>query len=99
MSTGSSDVFIRRRFVEVLMSVGAVTLLLIALVALDVRVREQVSRRFMVRPSVEMTTTVTYVRNTAHVIAAAARTQSFAHAPLLIFTLAASVLVVFMLRT
>jgi hypothetical protein len=89
----------RRAFVEVLMSVGAVTLLLIALVALDVRVREQISRRFVVRPSVEITTTVNYVRNTTHVIAAVARTQSFAHAPLLIFTLAASVLVVFMLRT
>jgi hypothetical protein len=89
----------RRAFVEVLMSVGAITLLLITLVALDVRVREQLTHRLVGRPSAEVSTSINYVRNAAHVLAAAARTQSFAHAPLLIFALAASVLFVFMLRT
>ena len=42
----------RRAFREALISAGTVALLLIVLVAIDPRVREQISLRFMTRPSV-----------------------------------------------
>ena len=89
----------RRSFVEALMSAGAVMLLLLALVAIDPRVREQISERFASRPSIELTSAENHVRDLSHVMAKAARDKSLAHAPLLIFTLAGTVLVLFMLRT
>jgi hypothetical protein len=89
----------RRGFVEALMSAGAVALLLLALVAVDDRVREQVSMRFTSRPSIDIVSAENHVRSLTNVVTRAARDQSLAHAPLLIFTLAATVLVLFMLRT
>ena len=89
----------RRAFSEALMSLGTVAVLLIVLVAVDDRVREQLSQRFMTRPSVELATTGHQIGTFTSVIAQAARHQSLAHAPLLIFALAAAVLVLFMLRT
>jgi hypothetical protein len=104
MSTPTADVPtsavpIRRAYVEVLMSLGTVALLLIALVALDERVRERASGLFNGGASVELTTAGNHVRSFTHVIASAARTQSLAHAPLLVFGLVSAVLVVIMLRT
>ena len=89
----------RRVFGEALMSAGSVAVLLIVLVAVDDRVREQISQRFMTRPSVELASAGHQISSFTSVIIAAARGQSIAHAPLLIFALAASVLVLFMLRT
>ena len=89
----------RRAFGEALMSAGTVAVLLIALVAIDDRVREQIAQRFMARPSVELAGVGYLVRGITSVVAAAVHHQSIEHAPLLIFALAASVLVVFMLRT
>ena len=89
----------RRAFREALMSAGTVTVLLLALVAVDDRVRAAVSRVFTTRPSMELAGTGQQVSDLTHAIAEAARSQSLAHAPLLVFALAAGVLVVFMLRT
>jgi len=89
----------RRVFGEALMSAAAVIVLLIALVAIDPRVREQISQRFMAHPSVELASAGHQVRNITTLIAVAAREQSLEHAPMLIFALAAAVLVLFMLRT
>ncbi len=89
----------RRVVGEALMSAGTVAVLLIALVAFDDRVRERISQAFMARPSLELASAGHHVRSLASVIAEAARDQSLAHAPLLVFALAAGVLVVFMLRT
>jgi hypothetical protein len=89
----------RRGFVEALMSAGAVMLLLLALVAIDPRVREQISEPFASRPSIALASVGSRVRDVAHAIAKAARDKSLANAPLLIFTLSATVLVLFMLRT
>lgn len=80
------------------MSAGTVVVLLLALVAFDDRVRDDVSRR-IAHPSVELAGVERQARDLTTVIAAAARDQSLGHAPLLIFTLAAAVLVLFMLRT
>ena len=88
-----------RAFREVLMSAGTVIILLLVLVAYDERVREQVSRRVVAHPSMELASAGRQVRTFTNVIASAARDQGLGHAPLLIFTLAAGVLVLFMLRT
>lgn len=89
----------RRAIREALMSVGTVLILLLVLIAYDDRVREQVSMRVFAHPSVELASAGRQVRDLTSVIAEAARYQSLGHAPLLIFTLAAAVLVLFMLRT
>ena len=88
----------RRVFGEALMSAGAVAVLLLTLVAVDGRVRDEVSRR-IARPSVELAGAGQQVRDLTSVIAEAVRDQSLAHAPLLLFALAATVLVLLMLRT
>ena len=81
------------------MSAGTVAILLLVLVAADDRVRDQVSQRLSARPTVELASASRQVRDLTTVIVEAARDQSLGHAPLLIFTLAAAVLVLFMLRT
>ena len=88
----------RRAFGEALMSAGTVAVLLLALVAADSRVRDEISRR-VERPAVELADAEQHVRDLTSVIAEAARHQSLEHAPLLIFALAATVLVLLMLRT
>ena len=89
----------RRAYSEALMSVGALAILLLALVAFDDRVREQISLRLSARPSVQLANAGERVRDLTTVIVEAARDQSVEHAPLLIFALSATVLVMFMLRT
>jgi hypothetical protein len=81
------------------MSVGTVTTLLLVLIAVDPRVREQVSTRVISRPSAELAAAGQHARDFTSVIVEVARDQSATHAPLLIFALAATVLVLFMLRT
>jgi hypothetical protein len=90
---------VRRRFGETLVSIGAVAVLLLALVMFDNRVREQLSLRFSSRPSVQLAAAGTQVSDLTSVIFDAARDQSIEHAPLMIFVLVAAVLVLFMLRT
>ena len=89
----------RRVLGEALMSAATVAVLLMALVAFDDRVREQLSQQFMAKPSVQLASAGYQVRNITSVIAEAARDQSRQHAPMLLFSLAAAVLVLFMLRT
>lgn len=89
----------RRAFGEVLMSAGTVALVLLALVVFDDRVRDAISRHVSTGPSAELATAEMHVRSLTSVITLVARDQSLAHSPLLIFALAAAILVVFMLRT
>jgi hypothetical protein len=84
---------------DALMSVGSVLVLLSVLIAFDTGVRDQVSRRVLTHPSAEVTSVGRQAHDFTNVIVATAREQSRGHAPLLIFTLAAAVLVAFMLRT
>ena len=81
------------------MSAGTVSILLLVLIAFDAGVRDQVSKRVLAHPTMELASLGRQVHELTNVIAAAARTQSAGHAPLLLFTLAAAVLVIFMLRT
>ena len=100
MRNGNCEARVMRRgFREALMSAGTVALLLLVLIAADDRVREQFSQRVVAHPSVELATASRQVRDFTTVIAQAARDQSSGHAPLLIFSLAAAALVLFMLRT
>ena len=89
----------RRTFGEALISTGAVVLLLVTLVAIDDRVREQVSARFRSTPSADLVSASTTFQNIASVVFSAARYQTIQHAPLVIFVVAATLLTLFMLRT
>lgn len=91
---------VRRAFGEVLISIGALAALLTTLVLVDDRVREQVSMRFSAgRASDELANVGAQATSIVGVVVEAARHQSLDHAPMLIFALAATVLVLFMLRT
>ena len=89
----------RRTFGDALISTGAVVLLLLTLVAIDDRVREQLSLRFRTTPTADLVNAGTRVQDLATVVFSAVRDQSIAHAPLVIFVVAATLLTVFMLRT
>ena len=91
----------RRRVVgDTLISMGALAALLTTLVLIDGRVREQVSRRIGVgHASTDLVDAGSRVRDLASVVMDAARDQSIEHAPMFIFVLVATVLVLFMLRT
>jgi hypothetical protein len=83
----------RIAFPDALMSAGAV---LIVLIGFNDGVRDQVSRR-MTHPSVQLVSVGPQARDFTTVIAQAAHHESLGHAPLTIFTLAAAILVFFML--
>ncbi len=99
MVPGKEGRAMRRAFGEALMSAATVAFLLLVLVSFDDRVRTEFSTRFVAHPTEQIAAAGHQARTITTVIAAAARDQSLAHAPLLIFTLAATVLVLFMLRT
>jgi hypothetical protein len=90
----------RRVLGDALVSLGALAALLTTLVLVDDRVREQVSLRLSgTRPSDELVNAGTHLRTLVTVVLEALRDQSVEHAPMLLFVLAATVLVLFMLRT
>lgn len=89
----------RRAFGEMLMSAGAVAVLLAALILFDDRVREQISLRVSSHPTAELAAAGEQVKGLTEIVLDAARDQTIGHAPLVIFTLAATILVIFMLRT
>ena len=89
----------RRAFGEGLMSAGAVTIVMLTLIALDGRVREQLVLRFAAHPTKQLSSAGESLRDLTAVIFEAAHDQTIDHAPLLIFALVATVLVLFMLRT
>jgi hypothetical protein len=91
---------IRRTFGEALISAGALVALILMLAAFDGRVREQISLRIGPgHTSTQVANAGVMVRDLTSVVADAVRDQSIDHAPLVIFVLAATVLVLFMLRT
>jgi hypothetical protein len=89
----------RRAFDNALLSAGAAVILVLFLVALDPNVRAQVWRQAGTSPSVHLADASQKASHIAHILWAAVRDQSFANAPMLIFGVAAAVLVMFMLRT
>ena len=89
----------RRVFGDALISAAALVVLLIGLVAIDDRVRERVMsviRTGEVSSSVSSATSM--ANDVAGVLMMAARDQSLDHAPLAVFVVAATALVLAMLR-
>jgi hypothetical protein len=83
---------------ETLLSAGAVMVLLVALVAVDPSVRQELSQR-TAQPGWELASAGSRVHALTTVVAQAVHQQSLAHAPLVIFGLAAVILLLLMLRT
>jgi hypothetical protein len=89
----------RRKYKEIVMSIGAVGLLLLVLISFDDRVNREFSLRWHAGPSAEVTEFGQTARRLAAVVVQAARDQGLAHTPILIFVFAGSVLLFFMTRT
>ena len=90
----------RRANSDALISLGALALLLVALVSIDDRVRERVDRLLAAPPSsAEIAGVGNDIEKVSTEMFRAARSQSVEHAPLVIFGVAAVILVAFMLRT
>ena len=89
----------RRAFDNALLSAGAAVILLLVLVAVDPNVRSQLWRQAATPPSVHLADASSQASHITHVLFQSVRDQSFANAPMLIFGVAATVLVIFMLRT
>ena len=92
---------IKRAFGDALISVAALITLMVMLAAFDVRVREQISMRIGSgrAASAQVADAGVMIRDLTSVVTEAVRDQSIEHAPLVIFVLAATVLMLFMLRT
>jgi hypothetical protein len=90
---------IRRAVSDTMITAGGALVLIMALVIFDDRVREQVSMRLHAQPAEQIVSAGHEVRNMTAMIVQAAHDQSITHAPLVIFSVAALVLTVFMLRT
>jgi len=89
---------IGRAFGETMISIGALGALLATIVLIDDRVREQVSMRFSGRTvSDELHSAGVYAREIGHVVMMAARDHGLEHGPVVLFAVAAVVLVVLML--
>ena len=90
----------RRALSEATISLFALIVLLVALVSVDERVRQHVASMLSTTPnSSELAGAGKEVTTLALVVFDAVKDQSVAHAPLVIFALAATVLVLFMVRT
>jgi hypothetical protein len=89
----------RRVFGDAVISLCAVLALLLMLVSVDPRVRYQVSGVWGGSDASPVTSIGQQLGEVSAVVLSAARDQGIDNAPLMIFALAATVLVLFMLRT
>jgi len=89
---------VQRVFKDALISGAALIILLIALVAIDQRVRDRVEAAVQGDLSSDVRSATSMASEVASVIAIAARDQSIDHAPMVMFVFAATVLVLGMLR-
>ena len=90
----------RRVVGDAVLTFGGAMLLVLALVTFDDRVREQITSVFDARnPTDAIAGIGGRITEVVAIVAQAMRSQSLEHAPLVIFALAATVLVLFMLRT
>jgi hypothetical protein len=89
----------RRALSDAMMAAGSLVALLAGLIAIDANVRQQIALRLSSHPGDALAATGHQVGDLTAVIMVAAREQTLAHQPLAAFTLAAVILVLFMLRT
>jgi hypothetical protein len=86
----------RARLGDALISLGALAVLAVTLISIDTRVREHIVR---MASGTSVGDAEATAGDLASLVLAAVRDQTLAHAPLAIFALAATVLVLCMLRT
>ena len=89
----------QRVFGDALISLCAVLALLLMLVSVDPRVRYQVASVWGGSDTSAVTSLSTQIGEVSTVVRSAARDHGISNAPLMIFALASTVLVLFMLRT
>jgi len=90
----------RRAVGEGMLTLGGAVLLVLTRVMLNDRVREELASVVDTRhPASSVAALSSSAGQIVAIISAAARQQSIDHAPLVIFSLTATVLVLFMLRT
>jgi hypothetical protein len=90
----------RRLVGDAVLTAGGAMVLVLALVMFDERVRDQVTNVFDTdHPRAAIQGLTGRATELVAIVATAMRDQSLEHAPLVIFALAATVLVLFMLRT
>jgi hypothetical protein len=89
----------RRTVNDAFMTIGSVLALVLALVALDDNVRTQVAQQLSANPATALVTFGERAQEIAAILIRSAQTQSLAHTPLVLFSIAGVVLVLFMLRT
>lgn len=88
----------RRPFGEILMSMGAAGIVLLSLVAIDDRVRDQIALR-LASPSMSLALARQQMQSLSYVLTDVVKYQSLEHAPLLAFVFLSSVLFLLMIRT
>jgi len=71
----------------------------VALAVSDGRVRDRMASHLSSQPTAELASAGALVRDVVIVVFQAARDQSIAHAPLVLFVVAGGALLLFMLRT
>jgi len=82
-----------------LASAGALAVLVIALVALDSRVHTEIAQRLSLRSPAGIYGMAAEARNLTAVVVHVARDKMADHTPLMLFAVAGTVLVLFMIRT
>jgi len=90
---------IRRAVSETAISIGALGVLIVALGLSEGRVRDQLATHLSSTPAAELASAGALVKDVVTIVLQAARDQSIAHAPLVMFVVAAGALLLFMLRT
>jgi hypothetical protein len=89
----------RRRLKDAVISILALSVLMLMLMSVDPRLRDQIEATVNTPPTSTIRTVTHQVQDVSKVVVSAAEDHSLANAPLVIFGIAATVLVVFMLRT
>ncbi len=89
----------RRKHVEALMSIGAVAIVLLTLMAFDARVRGQVSLWLSTPPAAQVAEVGSRFRSLTRVVTETANRLSPEQTTLLFFVVASGVVFLFMLRT
>ncbi len=89
----------RRVMSDAMITAGSALALVAGLVMIDANVREQISLRLATPSAATLAATSHGVRDLTAVMWVAARDQTLDHEPLALFTVAAVILVLFMLRT
>jgi hypothetical protein len=90
---------VRRAISDSMLTTGGALAVVIGLVMIDGRVRQEIAMQMSARPSVELASAGARAHDLAMVMMLAVHDQSLAHAPMVIFAVAGFVLFLFMLRT